>query len=363
MTHGTRIFVGLSGGVDSAVAALRLVRAGYDVTGVFIKVWQPPWLSCNWERERIDAMRVAAHLRIPFLTCDAEIAYRDAVAAYFVREYAAGRTPNPDVMCNRHVKFGAFWEFAQHHGADAIATGHYAQRIKTSEGHYALHRGADPEKDQSYFLWTLTSEELAHVRFPTGDSTKADIRAEAAAAGIPTATKRDSQGICFLGAVDICEFLGHYLDLQPGTLTTPDGTVVGRHRGAACYTLGQRHGLSIEPMTAAGVPYYVVDTDLSRNVVVVDSTPPTVAASSTLTLTDIVDRTGLQTGATLSVATRYRQNPIPATVTARTDHSVQLELSESVTTPAPGQSCVWYRDTHCLGGGIIAGDGGSHHEG
>ena len=168
---GKKVFVGMSGGVDSSVAALRLQKAGYDVTGVFIKVWQPDFLTCNWEQERLDAMRVAAHLGIPFLTCDAVDAYRDEVGKYFIDEYIAGRTPNPDVMCNQHVKFGAFLTFAMDHGADYIATGHYAQ-VREENGKYQLLRGNDTSKDQSYFLWTLTQEQLAKTLLPVGSSTK-----------------------------------------------------------------------------------------------------------------------------------------------------------------------------------------------
>ena len=179
MNESTTVFVGLSGGVDSSVAALRLKNQGYHVVGVFIKVWHPDWLVCNWEQERLDAMRVAARLDIPFLTCDAEAAYRDDVADYFIAEYKAGRTPNPDVMCNKYVKFGRFLEFAETHGAHYVATGHYAQRLDC-DGTSELHRGVDTNKDQTYFLWTLTQAQLQKTLFPVGDSPKATIRAEAA---------------------------------------------------------------------------------------------------------------------------------------------------------------------------------------
>ena len=182
------VFVGLSGGVDSSVAAARLIDQGYNVVGVFIKVWHPDWMVCNWEQERLDAMRVAAHLDIPFLTCDAEQAYKNDVADYFIAEYQAGRTPNPDVMCNQHVKFGRFLDFATEKGADYIATGHYAQKIDNK-----LHRGVDTGKDQTYFLWTLSKERLGKSLFPVGDTPKEGIRKEAEQRGIPVATKKDSQ--------------------------------------------------------------------------------------------------------------------------------------------------------------------------
>nr|MCU0678573.1 tRNA 2-thiouridine(34) synthase MnmA [Candidatus Paceibacterota bacterium] len=189
------VFVGLSGGVDSSVAALRLKNQGHNVVGVFIKVWHPDWLVCNWEQERLDAMRVAAHLGIPFLTCDAEAAYRDEVATYFIESYKAGLTPNPDVLCNEKVKFGAFLRFALEKGADYVATGHYAQKGSGDEGETELWRGIDTSKDQSYFLWSLSREQLSRVLFPVGDTNKIDLRKEAEAALLPTAQKKDSQGV------------------------------------------------------------------------------------------------------------------------------------------------------------------------
>ena len=362
MSATPHVFVGLSGGVDSAVAARRLQRAGCSVTGVFIKVWHPDWLACDWEAERLDAMRVAAHLEIPFLTCDAEVAYRDAVAADFITEYAAGRTPNPDILCNEYVKFGAFRDFARAHGADAIATGHYAQRRARAGGGYTLHRGVDADKDQSYFLYRLRPEDLAYTRFPVGDTPKAKIRAEATAAGIPTAHKRDSQGICFLGHVDICDFLSHYLTLTPGPVVTTDGTVIGSHRGAACYTLGQRHGLTITKRSATRQPHYVVATDVPTNTVVVATEPAALERSATVLLRDCVFKTALSPNQPVSVQTRYRQQPVPARVVTTTDDTCQLVLDQALVAPAPGQSCVCYADTECLGGGIIAEHGSDDHK-
>ncbi len=211
------IFVGLSGGVDSSVAAKRLVEAGHTVIGVFIKTWHPAFLACTEESDRLDAMRVAAHLNIPFLTFDAVEAYKSTVADYMIREYAEGRTPNPDVMCNKNVKFGAFLDWALKQGADAVATGHYA-RIEVREGVPVLLRGKDPDKDQSYFLWSLSHEKLSRIIFPLGESMKHNVRKEAEGAGIPVFDKRDSQGICFLGDVDIKGFLSHYIPLQKGNV-------------------------------------------------------------------------------------------------------------------------------------------------
>lgn len=347
-----RVFVGMSGGVDSSVAALRLKKRGFEVVGVFIKVWHPDWLVCNWEEERLDAMRVAAHLDIPFLTCDAEAAYRDQVAQYFIREYTEGRTPNPDVMCNKHVKFGAFQEFARAHKADFIATGHYARRQDTEDG-VELHRGIDRDKDQSYFLWTLTNEQLAYTILPIGDTIKDHIRTEAAQAGLPTAQKKDSQGICFLGHVDIREFLSHYTSLIPGEVVDETGAVIGHHQGALIYTPGQRHGLTITAPSQEREPYYVVSKDLARNVVVASTRKPFTPVAREIVLHDFVLRTPLSIGAHVEVQSRYRQKPFLAQVTHHAESTITLAVVTPTDSIVSGQSCVLYRDTLCLGGGII----------
>ncbi|MFM2423896.1 MAG: hypothetical protein RLZZ70_284 [Candidatus Parcubacteria bacterium] len=345
------VFVGLSGGVDSSVAALRLKNQGYKVVGVFIKVWHPDWLVCNWEAERLDAMRVAAHIGIPFLTCDAEASYRDEVARYFIESYKAGKTPNPDVMCNKEVKFGAFYRFAKDHGADYIATGHYAMKLAPD----TMGRGIDHNKDQSYFLWTLTSEQLKDTLFPVGDTDKEQIRAEAAAAGLPTAVKRDSQGVCFLGHIDIPEFLSHYIDLVPGQVVDEAGVVIGTHQGAFVYTLGQRQGFSVTKKSASDTPYYVVGKNIDTNTITVSNTPPQITADTTITLTNLVWRgTPLVVGDSYEAQFRYRQTPFTVTVTAVTDTSISIAVATPTDKPASGQSCVLYRGSLCLGGGIIS---------
>ena len=347
-----KVFVGLSGGVDSSVAALRLKNQGYQVVGVFIKVWQPDWLACNWEQERLDAMRVAAHLDVPFLTCDAEAAYRDEVGAYFIKEYQAGRTPNPDVMCNQHVKFGAFLDFARAHGADFIATGHYAQRAELG-GAYQLLRGVDTNKDQSYFLWTLTQAQLAQVLLPVGNSTKAEIRAEATNANIPVAQKKDSQGVCFLGQIDIPEFLSHYTDLVPGKVLSESGETIGEHQGALVYTLGQRHGFVLHDTDTMRTPYYVVAKDTDSNTITVSSKPPVTNAEA-ITLTNCNWIPDTPKGAHLTAQFRYRQQPFAVSLTPVDTHTVLLHVTDTTEKPAAGQSCVLYDGMRCLGGGIIA---------
>lgn len=347
------VFVGLSGGVDSAVAAARLVRAGHTVVGVFIKVWHPDFLVCNWEEERLDAMRVAAHLGIPFLTCDAEARYRDDVAHYFIEEYRAGRTPNPDVMCNQHVKFGAFLEFALERGADYIATGHYAQRVDTEEG-ATLMRGNDPDKDQSYFLWSLEKDTLAKVLFPVGDTPKARIRAEAEQHKLPVFDKKDSQGICFLGHVDIKDFLSHYISLTPGAVLDTEGTVIGTHEGALVYTAGQRHGFTIHSSGSTTVPHYVTKRDITHNTITVAPERPQISPASTLTLTHLVLREPLHRDDVVVAQTRYRQAPFAVTITAYEHNTLTLRTHNTVEAVASGQSCVLYRGNTCIGGGIIA---------
>jgi len=347
------VFVGLSGGVDSSVAAARLLAQGHDVVGVFIKVWHPDFMVCNWEQERLDAMRVAAHLGIPFLTCDAEAAYRDDVAHYFIEEYRAGRTPNPDVMCNQHVKFGRFLEFAKAKGADFIATGHYAQRLDGPAG-AELHRGVDTNKDQTYFLWSLTNQQLSSSLFPIGDTPKDHIRAEAEALGIPVAAKKDSQGICFLGHVDIPEFLSHYIDLVPGEVKNTEGEVIGSHAGALVYTLGQRHGFTVHNQDDSRMPHFVVAKDITSNVLVVASQAPVSTVDQVLKLDTLTLRTPLAKHESVELQIRYRQSAVAAVVTDLNDSHMTLTTTDPLESPAIGQSCVLYRGSLCLGGGIIA---------
>jgi tRNA-uridine 2-sulfurtransferase len=347
------VFVGLSGGVDSSVAALRLKQRGFNVIGVFIKVWHPDFMVCNWEAERLDAMRVAAHLDIPFLTCNAEAEYRDAVAHYFISEYKAGRTPNPDVLCNREVKFGAFLRFAKEKGADFVATGHYVQK---HEGHHGaeLHRGVDITKDQSYFLWSLTREQLESSLFPVGDSEKFIIRREAAKAGIPTATKKDSQGVCFLGHVDIPEFLSHYTKLIPGDVLDVSGRVIGKHQSALVYTLGQRHGFTITTHDTERQQLYVIDKHVEKNTITVGKTLPRITAKDTISLSDVILRSSLRAGDSVEAQFRYRQKPFAIEIIEVADTSLIIKTVNNAEKPAQGQSCVIYRGFECIGGGTIS---------
>ena len=348
------VFVGLSGGVDSSVAALRLKKEGYFVVGVFIKVWHPDFLPCNWESERLDAMRVAAKLDIPFLTCDGEEAYKIAVADYFIAEYLKGRTPNPDVMCNKHVKFGVFLDFARAHGADFVATGHYA-RVEHRETGSILKRGIDTTKDQSYFLWTLNQTQLSMTLFPIGDSEKKTIRTEAMQSGLLTAQKKDSQGICFLGHVDIPNFLSHYTKLEEGDVFDEEGKCIGTHQGTLVYTVGQRQGFLINSHDASREPYYVIDCNLEENKVIVSTVKPQASIEQSLSLIEVnyIQWTP-KVGETIEIQTRYRQKPVACSVLEIHENSLKLTYLYVNEQASSGQSCVFYKGEVCLGGGIIA---------
>jgi tRNA-uridine 2-sulfurtransferase len=343
---GETVFVGMSGGVDSSVAAYLLQKAGHEVVGVFIKVWQPSFLRCHWEDERLDAMRAAAKLNIPFLTCDAEEAYRTDVAEYFIREYGAGRTPNPDVMCNRHVKFGAFHQFAKREGATRIATGHYARAEQGS-----LLRGVDPKKDQSYFLWNAPKDALADTLFPLGTLTKDEVRAIARSAGLPNAAKRDSQGICFLGDVDIEEFLGHYLTLTAGDVLDQSGNVIGAHKGAMLYTLGQRHGFTLAHEHA---PLFVIARDISKNTITVGPQKPMHAKGALLRLCDTQAFKAIVPGAQHVAQFRYHGPEVKVSIERIERSGILLSLVDSVEAPAAGQSVVLYDHDAVVLGGIMA---------
>jgi len=266
------VFVAMSGGVDSSVSAALLQKQGYEVVGVFIRTWHPDFLPCNEEEERRDAMRVAVSLDIPFLTFDLEDVYKKEVADYMISEYKAGRTPNPDVMCNKEVKFGAFLKKAISMGADYVATGHYAQKKLTADS-FQLIAGLDSSKDQVYFLWTLKQEQLSKILFPVGHLNKTEVRKLAKKFKLPVAEKKDSQGICFLGAVDLKEFLKHYIKEKKGKVVDENGDEIGYHNGVVFYTLGERHGFTITQKSPNDKPYYVVGKDTKRNTITVSQFP------------------------------------------------------------------------------------------
>lgn len=337
-----KVFVGLSGGVDSSVTAALLQQAGATVYGVFIQGWYPPYLSCTWKEDRADAMRVAAHLRIPFLTFDASAEYKQFVIDYLLSEYKAGRTPNPDIMCNREVKFGAFYRYAVAHGADYVATGHYAQ---IQNGFPA--RGVDTDKDQSYFLWALKRDQLGKILFPLGTKTKKEVRKLAQHFKLPTASKKDSQGICFLGTVSMDEFLIHEFSIERGKAYDQDGKYLGTHKGALLYTLGEKVPLEEAP----GGPWYLLSKDIEQNSITVTPTIQPQEKKESIALSSenyFVDVDPLQH---YTAQYRYHGPRIPVTINIHTHSCMPLSpLPEPI---AAGQSLVLYENDTVIGGGII----------
>ncbi len=352
-----KIYVGLSGGVDSSVSVALLLHAGAKVTGVFIKGWYPPGLPCTWASDRIDAMRVAARLGIPFYTLDASAQYKKNVIDYLIAEYAVGRTPNPDVFCNRDIKFGVFARDAFKRGADYIATGHYARLHRGADADVTLLRGIDEKKDQSYFLWAVSPEVFSRTLFPIGEYRKPDVRKLAREFNIPVAQKRDSQGICFLGPVSVDEFLRLEFGTEIGRALDTHGNEIGTHDGVVLHTIGQKIALN----TSVAGPWYVVAKNFDRNEIVVShnvsqSTPRPAKPTAS------------RGGATISLLnTNWFVNPLQAHFAQYRYHgpiipgAMEIKKGEYffvLNNPLPeviadGQSLVLYRGAQCLGGGIL----------
>lgn len=344
-----KVYVGLSGGVDSSVTAALLLERGYDVTGVYMKNWSQdlPGFACPWKEDYQDAKRVAVQLGIPFKMYDFEKEYRQKVVDYMVAEYQAGRTPNPDIMCNQEVKFKIFLETALEDGADMIATGHYA-RIKDGQ----LLTAANKDKDQTYFLYRVTEAALRKSLMPIGDfTTKDEVRALAKKFGLVTASKKDSQGICFVGKVGIKEFLLHELGPQkPGPIIDEAGVTIGQHDGAIFYTIGQRHGLDV----GGGLPYYVTGKDMRKNeVYVTTNLADTSLWHKELHLKEVHWINGQPTKTTLQVRTRYRADLIACDIKSR-PNGITVILNDEVRAVTAGQSAVFYDGDRVVGGGIIA---------
>jgi tRNA-uridine 2-sulfurtransferase len=354
----TRIIVGLSGGVDSSVAALLLVEQGYDVHGIFMKNWEdgPNTGYCTAAEDLDDARSVCATLEIPLHEVNFSAEYRDRVFRLFLDEYQAGRTPNPDVLCNTEIKFKAFLDHARRLGADAIATGHYV-RSTARNGQHALLKGRDPGKDQSYFLHGLTQMQLADARFPIGALHKTEVRERAAAAGFVTHDKKDSTGICFIGERRFREFLSHYLPTRPGPIRTLDGAVIGEHAGLMFHTIGQRQGLGIGGRpNSSGEPWFVAGKDLARNaLIVVQGGDHPALFQRRLRAASLHWISGEPPGAPFACQAkiRYRQPDQDCVVEALDDHGAEVCFAEPQRAIAPGQSVVFYLDETCLGGGII----------
>ena len=346
---GKKVFVGLSGGVDSSVSAALLLRAGAEVTGVFIKGWYPSFLDCDWKEERRDAMRVAAHLGIPFLTCDAEESYKKHVIDHMISEYKAGRTPNPDVMCNKYVKFGTFFDFAMKNGADYVATGHYAQSKNSS-----LFMGKDSNKDQSYFLWAVPKEQIEKTLFPIGDLEKSEVRKLASKFKLFTSEKKDSQGLCFLGKVNLDEFLSEYIPKEKGGVLNEKGEIIGNHDGVHLYTIGERHGFTVTKKTTDDKPMYIVSKDVLKNTITVSDSEIVNDKNSVagVVLRDMNWAKIPVVGQKYMCRWRYRQPLLECKIIMEND-VCKAVFSEAQNFVPKGQSLVLYDENVCLGGGII----------
>ncbi|MFM7088696.1 MAG: tRNA 2-thiouridine(34) synthase MnmA [Candidatus Paceibacterota bacterium] len=346
------VFVGLSGGVDSAVSAALLKKNGYKVVGVFIQTWHPDFIVCNEEDERRDAMRVAAHLDIPFLTLDLSLEYKRDVANYMIDEYRHGRTPNPDVLCNSHIKFGGFLHYALSKGADFVATGHYAQQTK-----HSLIKAKDESKDQVYFLWQLKQKQLEKIIFPIGYLNKTQVRTLAKKFKLPVSEKKDSQGICFLGDIDLKDFLKHYIQIKKGDVLNEKGEVIGEHDGALFFTLGERHGFTITKKTPNDTRYYVVNKDIKKNTITVSqniSNNIFSAASNTIHITKtnwIKEKPVINQAYTAQI--RYHGDFLPCRVICSSNDSADVVFDAPVLA-ASGQSIVVYDAQTMVGGGVVA---------
>lgn len=344
MTKPT-VFVGMSGGVDSSLSALLLVEQGYNVVGIYMKNWSKdlPGMHCPWAEDLADAKRVAVKLSIDFKVFDFETEYKHYVVDYMLSEFQSGRTPNPDIMCNQEVKFKLFLKTSLDLGADFIATGHYAQ---TKSGQ--LLQAVDQNKDQTYFLYRVSSDALAHTLFPIGHLNKTAVKELSAAKGLHNAYKKESMGVCFVGDVSIKDFLKEYLPVSIGSVIDADtGATLGTHEGAIFYTVGQRHGLSL----GCDLPLYVVDKDIAANIIYVSrNINHEHLWTTSLLLSDLILRSSIDQNLPLLVRLRHRAPLLPASFNPDTN---TLMFDRPIRRPAPGQSAVFYQGDLCLGGGII----------
>ncbi len=383
-----KVFVGMSGGVDSSVSALLLKEQGYDVTGVFIKVWQPDFIECTWKEDRLDAMRVATQLDIPFITLDLEKEYKEEVIDYMIEEYRNGRTPNPDIMCNRFVKFGAFWKWAKEQGADYISTGHYAQvdlipfsviplkkGIQVSKNtdldlpsfeftnsplfqgndntKHFLKKGLDQNKDQSYFLWMLNEEDLKHILFPVGHLVKDEVRKIGEKNNIYTSRKKDSQGLCFVGSIDIKTLLKEYIKEERGDVKNEEGEVIGYHEGSTFYTIGERHHFIIIKKSTNDSPYFIVKKNIEKNELIVSHNKPEEKDGDEFLIEKVsFVNQNIDESKIYEARGRYRA-PLAKVQIKKSGDKYIVKKIEGELTAVSGQSLVIYDGDICSGGGII----------
>ena len=352
-----RVILGLSGGVDSAVAAALLKDEGYDVHALHMTNWEDDDGYCTAAADLQDARRVCAQLGIPLHHVNFARQYRDQVFEYFLDEYRKGRTPNPDVLCNREIKFGVFRDYAKRLGGDLLATGHYA-RSGIVDGHGALFKGNDPNKDQSYFLHAVSAEALAETVFPLGELMKDEVRRIARDRGLDVYDKKDSTGICFIGERPFREFLATYIPANPGPMRTPDGDTIGEHEGLMYYTLGQRQGLHIGGIHGRPeLPWYVVGKDLDENALIVAQGEHELLFSEGLTATDAswigAAPAGLADGLRCKAKVRYRQPDQDCVVRELREGVIDVRFDDRQRAVAPGQFVVFYDGDLCLGGATI----------
>ena len=352
-----KVILGLSGGVDSAVAAIRLQQAGAIVEALHMTNWEDDDGYCTAAADLQDARRICEQLDIPLHHVNFAREYRTRVFEYFLDEYRAGRTPNPDVLCNREIKFGVFREYAKRLGGTWLATGHYA-RTGIQDGATALLKAVDDNKDQSYFLHAVRQAALAEAIFPLGDLTKAEVRSIAREHGLDVHNKKDSTGICFIGERPFREFLSTYLPANPGAIHSVDGVEVGLHHGLMYYTLGQRQGLGIGGRKdGSDDPWYVIDKRLADNVLIVAQGDDRLLYSDALTASDlswiIAEPAGLADGIACTAKVRYRQSDQPCTAQSTANNTLEVRFDESQRAVAPGQYVVLYHGEQCLGGGVI----------
>jgi len=343
-----KVFVGMSGGVDSSVSALLLKNKGYDVTGVFIKVWQPDFIECTWREDRQDAMRICAELDIPFITLDLEDEYKKGVIDYMVAEYKAGRTPNPDVFCNKEVKFGAFLNWALENGADFVATGHYSQNKNNF-----LVKAKDISKDQSYFLWTLKKDQLEKIIFPVGNLLKSEIREIAVENNLATAKKKDSQGLCFIGKIDVKDFLKEFIKNKKGKiLDLNTKKVLGEHDGVFFYTIGEKINGN-----------YILEKDIDKNILYTSTDKPNLFLNKEgeIILEQINFGEKLEKGKIYSVAERYHAEETKIKIENIKEDKLENKITikynlikkDKNFVYTSGQSLVFYKGNVLIGGGIM----------